>query len=169
MIIAEWLVSILSLLVSVVFFIITFSFPQTNADPGGLALFPRLFCAFTGGGSLVLLISLLRRPASRTGVAEALGKFRALWRKDASDGASALARLTTYVFALSIVYPAFIVWIGFPAATVAYIFILMKLLQSKTWISVVFSVILGGGLYFIFGRLLEVSLPVGMLIEPFLD
>jgi putative tricarboxylic transport membrane protein len=169
MIIAEWLVCILSLLVSVIFFIITFSFPQINADPGGLALFPRVFCVFTGGGSLLLVISLLKHPTSRAGVTEALGKFRAVWRKDAFDRASSLTRLTTYIFVLSVIYPAVIVLIGFLTATIAYIFFLMKLLRTKTLISLAYSVILGGGLYFIFATILEVYLPVGILFAPFLD
>ena len=56
--IAEFIVAVVSLAVSLVFFVETFSFPSVSADPGGLALFPRLFSIMTAIPAIISLLVL---------------------------------------------------------------------------------------------------------------
>jgi hypothetical protein len=162
--IAEWLVGILTLLVSLIFFAQTYTFPKISADPGGLALFPRFFSVLLAGGALCLIVSLLRQSQPLAPIKASLDRYLAAWRKE-NFAEGATVRLTTLIFVLCTIYPAFIVLVGFLAATILFSFVLMKLFNVKTWLSGLYSVVLGGGLYVAFAVVLEVYLPAGIVIE----
>lgn len=168
-IIAEWAVALLTFSVSLIFFVQTFSFPVINADPGGLALFPRVFSLFTGSGALLLMISLFKNNGGFSFVLDSLSKLSMVWRKDALDEESILIRNTVYAFLLCLIYPALIITIGFLPSTIIFIFLIMRVLGSKVLNSTLFSVALGGGLYYIFAIVIGVYLPTGKLWEFFLN
>lgn len=168
--IAEWIIVIIALVISVVFFTITFTFPQLPGDPGGGALFPRILCVITGTAAIFLVVQLIRRPSSDTpSPLESLRKFCGLWRKGTGDEPSVTARRIVYVFISSIVYPWFIVKMGFLLSTGVYVFILMKLFRTKTITSVILSSITAFGLYFFFIKVLEAYVPPGVWLEGILE
>jgi hypothetical protein len=165
--VAEWIIVIIALVISVVFFTITFTFPQLPGDPGGGALFPRTLSVITGAAAIFLVVRLIRRPSSDTTNTplESLRKFCGLWRKGTVDEPSVAARRMTYVFIFSIAYPWFIVKMGFLLSTGVYVFILMKLFRTKTITSVILSSITAFVLYFFFIKVLEAYVPPGVWLE----
>lgn len=168
--IAEWIITIIALVISIVFFILSFDFPQLPGDPGGGALFPRTLSVITGAAAIFLVVRLIRRPSSDTpGPLESLGTFYGLWRKGTGDEASVTARRMVYVFIFSIAYPWFIVKMGFLLSTGIYVFILMKLFRTKTLSSLVLSCITAFGLYFFFIKVLEAYVPPGEWLEGILE
>ncbi len=168
--IAEWIIVIIALVISVVFFTITFTFPQLPGDPGGGALFPRTLCVITGIAAIFLVVQLIRRLSSDTpSPLESLRKLCGLWRKGTRDEASVTARRIVYVFISSIVYPWFIVKMGFLLSTGVYVFILMKLFRTKTITSVILSSITAFGLYFFFIKVLKAYVPPGVWLEGILE
>lgn len=75
----------------------------------------------------------------------------------------------TYIFLASIAYPWFIVRAGFLLATLAYVFVLMKLFRSKTLMSIILSSIIAFTIYFFFIKVLQAYVPPGIWLESILD
>lgn len=168
--IAEWLISIIILVISFVFFALTFTFSDIPCDPGGMALFPRAVSVIAGVAALLLMVRLLKSRSSDTrGPLESIGKFFGSWKKGSNDEASVTGRRMTYIFLASIAYPWFIVKAGFLPATLAYVFVLMKLFRSKTLISIILSSIVASTLYFFFIKVLQAYVPPGIWLENIFD
>ena len=164
--IAEWIIAIAALLISIVFFAMTFTFPTLPGDPGGGALFPRVLSIITGVAAVFLVVGLVRRHlADAYSPVESLKKFWGTWKKGTDDEPSIIARRMTYVFIFSILYPWFMVRAGFLLATGAYVFLLMKLFRTKTVTSAVLSIITALGLHFFFIKVLEAYVPPGVWLE----
>ena len=119
--------------------------------------------------ALLLMISLFKNNGGFSFVLDSLSKLSVVWRKDALDEESILIRNTVYAFLLCLIYPALIITIGFLPSTIIFIFLIMRVLGSKVLNSTLFSVALGGGLYYIFAIVIGVYLPTGKLWEFFLN
>lgn len=169
MIIGEWIISLFAFIVSLVFFVQTFTFPHVNADPGGLALFPRVFSIFTGLSALFLMISLSKHTAENPHRYVSLNNLRTLCKKFTSGITPLLMRNTFYSIILCLIFPALIVMIGFLSSTIIFVFVLMKILGSKLLNSTLYSVLLGGSLYYIFAVIIGVYLPAGRFWEYILN
>ncbi len=168
--IAELTIAIAALLISIVFFAMTFTFPTLPGDPGGGALFPRILCIITGAAAVFLVVGLVRKHrADPRSPVESLKKFWGTWKKGTDDEASMITRRMTGVFIFSIVYPWFMVRAGFLLSTGVYVFLLMKLFRTKTVTSVVLSLITALGLYFFFIKVLEAYVPPGVWLEGILE
>ena len=57
--IAEWIISLMTFIIGVVFFIKTFSFPNVYTDPGGFSLFPRILSVGIVAASALLIAKLV--------------------------------------------------------------------------------------------------------------
>jgi hypothetical protein len=168
--IAEYIVNVIVLLVSTVFFALTFSFPKVSADPGGMSLFPRIMCVVAGIGALCSLVNLVRRQGE--------GGFNPLaWARGQLERATgggnetraAVARRMAWVFAFTFLYPWLLLKAGFLLSTAAYVFALMKLLGAKTLIGVVFSCVLTGVIYLFFVLLVQAYVPPGEWVTSLLN
>jgi hypothetical protein len=157
---AEQTVCLVTLVVSSVFFALTFGFPHISADPGGMALFPRLASGAAGlAAALILARGLLQ-----SGVRSA----EPGWSTQApfSLRLKRVARQrTTRAIALSVVYPWFIIKIGFVIATTIYVFLLMKLFQTRAIAAVLYALTVAVGLYIVFVHVLEAYVPPGAWLE----
>lgn len=105
--ISEWIVSVMTLIMSVTFFVTTFSFPRLAADPGGLSLFPRILCIVAAVFSLIMIAQLLLR--NRAGKTSPLASLKTLWRdiwrRGAESDSASQSRRMMLVIVLSILYP----------------------------------------------------------------
>lgn len=169
MVVGEWTVALFTLIVSLVFFVQTFTFPHVNADPGGLALFPRIFSIFAGLSALFLMISLLKRSPKISYPCVSLNKLTTLCKKNTLNTTPVLVRNTIYSIMLCLIFPALMVMIGFLLSTIIFVFLLMKILGSRLLHSILYSVLLGGSLYYIFSVIIGVYLPMGQLWEYILN
>ena len=169
LLIAEWLVILIAQIVSVVFFVKTFSFPKSAADPGGLALFPRVFCIITLIAAISITVQMLKRSSSSTALLESIKRLFISFKKGANDESSISNRLTSYIFVFTILYPLLIVRAGFLMSTIAYTFVLMKLFRTNSLVSLLFSSILGIGLYLLFAQILNVFVLPGIWVEKILE
>ncbi|MCF3933394.1 tripartite tricarboxylate transporter TctB family protein [Acuticoccus sp. M5D2P5] len=149
--VAELLVAVLVIAMSVVFFVVSLGFPHMRADPGGGALWPQLMAAGAGGGSLILIAWRLWEAKAGNGLVEA-----AVNRLDRRTGAIILA---------SIAYPFLILAIGFPIGTIAFIALLMRILKARLVEIAVFAPIFTAVLYLFFVYLLEAVVPHGALFD----
>lgn len=153
---AEWVVCILTLLVSGVFFTLTFSFPQLAADPAGMALFPRIASGFAALAAGAIMVRRLFRPAAPDMPAN---EPFFIWLRQ-------LCReRPTRMIALSVIYPWFIIKIGFLIATAIYVFLLMRLFQARAVIAVPYAVVVASGIYVVFVYILEAYVPPGIWLE----
>ena len=169
--IAEWIISVTALIMSVAFFVTTFSFPSLPADPGGLALFPRILCAIAAAFSMILIGQLYFRARSGQGTAMAFLKsfLHDAWRRGSGGEAAAQMRRMSLVIVFSILYPWLIIRAGFVIATAVYSFVLMRLFNTRALPSAVLSTFMAVALYLFFARLLEAYVPAGIWLEPFMD
>jgi hypothetical protein len=166
--IAEWIITILTLVISIVFFISTFSFPTMAADPGGPSFFPRVVSVITCIGAMTLLVRLITMRGFYGKLITSIRSYLAVWEQGERTDSSDLIRLTTYVLILSAVYPFLIVRVGFILATIAYIFIIMSLLKTKIYVSISYSCILAISLYYAFAKILGVVVYRGVWVEKIL-
>jgi hypothetical protein len=148
--IAEYLVNVIVLVVGVVFFAMTFSFPRISADPGGMRLFPGVMCVIVAAGSAWSLAKLARRPSAAP-------------PKPAGAGEQPLATVKRmgWVFGLTLAYPWLMLRAGFALSTAAYAFTLMKLLGAGTWIAIGVSCVLTAVIYLFFVLLVQAYVPPG--------
>ncbi|MBW1698425.1 MAG: tripartite tricarboxylate transporter TctB family protein [Deltaproteobacteria bacterium] len=167
---AEWIISVLALLMGAVFFIQSFTFPRLASDPGGFSLFPRILSVGIMVASGWLIVKLLRdrkcRPYSPI---EFTRKFLRAWRKGADDEPSDVIRRMSYVFVISIVYPWFIVRIGFVLATLLYTGILVRIFRTNILACFILATLVAFGLYLFYVRALEAYVPEGIWIGYLMD
>jgi hypothetical protein len=168
--IAEWVISLMTLIIGVVFFIKTFSFPDVYTDPGGFSLFPRILSVGIVVASALLIAKLVRnrrhQPNSPTDFAKTFFKT---WRREAVDETQEAIRRMTYVFILSIAYPWFIVRIGFMPATLLYVGILMRLFKTDIITCLVLAGLVAFGLHLFFVQVLQAYVPEGAWLESVME
>lgn len=152
--IAEFIVAVTSLAISLLFFIETFSFPHVNADPGGLALFPRLFSIMTAIPAIILVARFKNQVLMQKNNAQ---------EKTIVAKESLLKNKTFVVFLLSVLFPAFLSFLGFLPACILFVFLLVKVLGGSTKGAFFFSIALSGVLFYVFGVLAGLRLPRGVL------
>ena len=111
-------------------------------EPIGPRAFPWLLCAMMAAAALYLLV----KPDAEPGWPR--GRLLA-------KSAVVIAALFAYAFAFE--------WLGFPAATVLATIAVGRAFGGSWVKSAVAGVALGAGLWFFFDRLLEVTLPLGLL------
>ena len=163
---AEWIIVLLSLLVCIVFFALTFAFPIISADPGGMALFPRIVIGVLGISALTLLVGLVKKRSKySSGFIPSIKKFWEIWTGESNDEQSLLKRRLTFTILLSVIYPLFIVKIGFLFSTFLFVFLLTKLYKTKNVASVVFSLVVTGVVYGFFILALDAYVPPGKWLE----
>ncbi len=157
---AERAVCLITLVVSGIFFALTFGFPHLAADPAGMALFPRIAGATAGLAAGVILVrGLLRSGARSAEPGQSADAPPSFWLEQ-------LARSrVTRVIALSIVYPWFIIKGGFLIATTIYVFVLMRLFQTRAIMAVPYALTVAAGLYIVFVYVLEAYVPPGAWLE----
>lgn len=172
--IAEWIISLMTFIIGVVFFITTFSFPKISIDPGGFSLFPRILSVGIVIASTLLIIKLIinRKNQPNTPV-EFAKTFLRSWSEDSSSEMSGTICRMTYVFIISIAYPWFIVRIGFMLATLLYVGILMRLFKTNIIACFILAGLVAFGLHLFFVKVLQAYVPEGawldLVVEYFTD
>lgn len=154
MMISELVVALLSLALSVVFLIETFSFPTVRADPGGLALFPRFFSVMTIIPAALLILSYFQKVRVQKGNGD---------ENSPTISAEKMDKRQWIVLGLSLLFPALLSFAGFVIALVLFVFLLMKIMGGKTREALLFSFALSGVLYYVFGILVGLRMPMGIL------
>jgi len=147
----------IALAMSVGAFVLAADFPHLSADPGGLALFPRIVAAVTGVASvLVIAQTLWARHAA--GVATAHGPIRpAAWVREHKD--------QILLFGLVFLLPIGIETIGFNAAVFIFTYLTMLVLRTKAFTAIVASVAITAAIYIAYAVLLQAVLPAGSLFS----
>jgi len=167
---AEWIIVVFSLVMCVVFFLMTFALPEIPVDPGGIALFPRIVIGVLGISALALLVTLVKRGSEYSAsLIPSIREFWEAWKRGANDEQSLLKRRMTYTIFLSVIYPWFILKIGFLFSTLLYVFLLTKLYRTKTVASVAFSLIVTGVVYGFFILALDAYVPPGKWLQSIFD
>jgi putative tricarboxylic transport membrane protein len=164
---SEWIISASALATSIIFFVITFSFPTTSADPGGLALFPRMAALLTGISSALFLVKLATGPRPLDAILQSLRRLL-LFFKGMGDEAKNLRR-SVFVFAVSIFYPVAILKIGFLLASFAFSFILVRTYRGGMIPAFILSLCLALAMNVFFVSLLGATVPSGDWAGPLLD
>lgn len=154
MMISEFVVALLSLAVSLVFLIETFSFPRVSADPGGLALFPRFFSIMTIIPATLLIFNFVQKMRKQKQNAEEKPPLKSGGKM---DGRQCL------VLFLSLLFPVLLYFTGFLVASASFVFLLMKIMGSKAKGALLFSFALSGVLYYVFGVVVGLRMPMGLL------
>ena len=123
---AEWFVALVTLLISIVFYVQARHFPHMAADPGGLCAFPQTLSVISALAALALIARLLREGAT-TRQWRALADWpRFLVRPSAGEvDARRLFLQTLVVFTLSLAYPWLILKLGFLVGTGLFCFLLL--------------------------------------------
>lgn len=156
---AEWVIGLFGLVASVVFFAISFSFPVVSADPGGLALFPRIAALLTGVSCAGLLAGLAMRSGSAAAAVHTVRRFFVNWRENSPDGFE--IRRTTIVLALCALYPLIVLKIGFFLGSLAFSFVLVLFYRGTLAQAAILSLVLAVVLQMFFVTLLGVFVPPG--------
>lgn len=88
-----------------------------------------------------------------------------LWRprRDIGTADRKLLQKSIFLFVTLLAYAAAFEWLGFPLATGIMTAALVMLFGGRTIAAVVAGVTLGVGGYFLFDRLLQVTLPLGRI------
>ena len=164
---AEWIIGLFGLVVSVVFFAISFSFPEVNADPGGLALFPRIAAVLTGVSCAGLLAGLVMRSGSAAAALQTVARFFVNWRESSPGGFE--VRRTTIVLALCALYPLIVLKVGFFLGSLVFSFVLVLFYRGTLVQAAILSLVLAVVLQLFFATLLGVFVPPGDWIGPLLE
>jgi hypothetical protein len=155
---AEWVIGLFGLVASIVFFLISFSFPEVSADPGGLALFPRIAAVLTGVSSAGLLASLVMRGGSAAAL-QTVARFFVNWRESSSEGFE--IRRTTIILALCALYPLIVLKFGFFLGSLVFSFVLVLFYRGTMVQAAILSLVLAVALQLFFATLLGVFVPPG--------
>ncbi len=168
--VAEWIISVMTFMIGVVFFTTTFAFPKVYTDPGGFTLFPRILSVGIVVVSAIQILKLIRtrrnQPNSPVDFAQ---RFLRSWRRDAVDEVSGTMRRMTYVFLFSIAYPWFIVRLGFGLATMLYVAILMRIFKTGTLACIVLGTLVAFGLHLFFVQVLQAYVPEGAWLNAVME
>jgi len=156
----EWLVAIMALVMSVVFFQVARGFPRLTADPGGAALFPQVVAVFTGTMAMILIARLVLADPSFRGLRGAIAGLQ-LPRGESGE----LFLRSVAGILLSIAYPYFVIKVGFIIASMVFVLLLMMIYRVSLLVSVPFAVVTGYAIYFVFNQLLGAFVPEGQWIS----
>ena len=164
---AEWFIGLFGLVASVVFIAISFSFPEVRADPGGLALFPRIAAVLTGVSCAGLLASLMMRSGSAAAAVQSLTRLFVNWRENSPRGFE--VRRTTIVLALCALYPLIVLKVGFFLGSLAFSFVVVLFYRGTMVQAAILSFVLAAVLQLFFSTLLGVFVPPGDWTGAFLE
>ena len=164
---AEWVIGLFGLVASVVFFAISFSFPVVSADPGGLALFPRIAAVLTGVSCAGLLASLAMRRGSAAAALQTVARFFVTLRESSPGGFE--VRRTTIVLALCALYPLIVLKFGFFLGSLVFSFVLVLFYRGNLVQAAILSLVLAVVLQMFFVTLLGVFVPPGDWTSPLLE
>jgi putative tricarboxylic transport membrane protein len=164
---SELLIGTSALVASIIFFAISFTFPAVTADPGGLALFPRMAAILTGTSSIFFLVRLAAEHRSFDPVIQTLNRFLVLFLGAGMESND--LRRSIFVFALSAMYPIAILKIGFLLASFAFSFILVVTYRGAILAALILSLCLAVGLNLFFVSLMGLTVPSGDWTGPLLD
>lgn len=156
---AEWVIGLFGLVASVVFFAISFSFPEVSADPGGLALFPRIAAVLTGVSCAGLLAGLAMRGGSASAALQTVSRFFVNWRESSPGGFE--VRRTTIVLTLCALYPLLVLKVGFFLGSLVFSFVLVLFYRGTLAQAAILSLVLAVVLQMFFVTLLGVFVPPG--------
>jgi hypothetical protein len=156
MIVVEIIVALFTLLVSTVFFLMTFSFPSVQADPGGLALFPRVFSVLTAIPAFLIVVNLRR---------QILKEMFAYFKKGILLPRHFFKAKPFLVFSLTLFFPIILSLTGFLPATFLFVFLIVKILDGNTRGALLLSVLMSGLLFYVFGTLVGLHLPEGVFFN----
>jgi hypothetical protein len=161
----EWIIVILSLVISIIFFGFSMSFPELAADPGGPALFPKMMAVLTGISAIFLGVQLLYNDKAMAAVRASITNLVHAWTVDRGAENATLQRRTVYTVILAIIYPYTILKIGFTISSIVFVFIIMRIYKSPLLKAAFFSLLAGLVLYYAFAKLLGAYVPTGEWIE----
>ena len=140
---------------SALFFVLAGRFPSLAADPGGLALFPRIVAVFTGLASAAFVIQVLRR--RNVGRPQLEGTLRA------AGAWFAQRRVEVVSFAVVGLLPFAIQWIGFTAAIGVFTVLLLVISRVRPFPLALTALLTTVGVYVAYAIVLGAVLPAGQL------
>lgn len=146
-----------ALVMSVLFFINAGQFPELAADPGGLALFPRITAVLTGTASAAFLVQALLRSAP-------------LWR-DRQRTANSISsfvkdrRLELVTFAFVGLLPFAIQALGFVAAIFVFTALVLAVSRIRLLPLALTTILTTAGIYIAYAIILGAVLPTGYLMH----
>ena len=159
-----WLVTLFSIVMSVVFFISSFTLVTLRADPGGPALLPQILCVFTAVAALVQIVLVIR---TREGIPELQRSVRGFFREarlgirpEEAEGPRVFL-----VMLASAVYPVLITQFGFILSTAALVALLCWICQLKPLRTLILVVLIPVLIYWLFNDLLRARVPRGEIID----
>jgi hypothetical protein len=156
--------------ICVFLYIVTFSFQSNNFSFGssdyGPTFFPRVLAILIGILALILTLSDRKKMASDTTISDKAEEEILSDGQTLEDKKNA-GKLVLYILGITFLYLLIMRPIGFVISTIAYIFLSIWLLRPKQhlhflWIlagSVAFTL----GLQYLFGTVMNVMLPPGLL------
>ena len=167
---AEWLIGVSALIISIVFIINSFTFPEIVADPGGLALFPRALSVITGSAASVLIGQLIWRAYGTNPLKTAwLWVYGIFYPIPDGRAKTILVRQTIYLFFLSAFFPWVILKAGFILATSLFAYSLLSIFGTGKLKNLFFSVVVTAVIYFFFVYLIGAPVSRGVWISQIFD
>jgi hypothetical protein len=146
-----------ALAMSALFFVMAGQFPHLAADPGGLALFPRITAAVTGAASAAFLVQAVARTAPHwrdwQGTPEAISSF--LKNR----------RLELVTFVLVGLLPFAIQALGFVPAIFIFAALVLAASRIRLLPLALTAILTTAGIYLAYAILLGAVLPTGYLLQ----
>lgn len=161
---ANWLVSLFSIGLSLLFFGASFTLVTLRADPGGPAIVPQILCVLTiiaAGANLVLTI--VRQDGLRAVAASIRSFFADLKlgvRAEKAEGPRVFAAML-----LAGVYPVGITEFGFLLATAALVGILCWICRLTALRSVILMILTPTLIYWLFDDIMQARVPEGQIFD----
>jgi hypothetical protein len=150
----ELLIAVGALAMSALFFVLAGRFPSLAADPGGLALFPRIVAVFTGLASAAFVIQVIRRCTVGRPLEVTLRAAGAWF---------AQRRVEVVSFAVVGFLPFAIQWIGFTAAIGVFTVLLLVISRVRLFPLAITALLTTAGVYVAYAIVLGAVLPAGQL------
>ncbi|QIE55676.1 hypothetical protein G5B40_09590 [Pikeienuella piscinae] len=161
---ANWLVSLFSIGLSLLFFGASFTLVTLRADPGGPAIVPQILCVLTivaAGANLVLTI--VKQDGARV-VAATIRSFFADFklgvRAEKSEGPRVFVAML-----LVCLYPLGITEFGFLLATAALVGLLCWICRLKVLRSVILMILTPTLIYWLFDEIMKARVPEGQIFD----
>lgn len=158
---SSWLVSLVTLAISILFFVASFSLKtMSGSDPVGPALFPHVVIVVTVATSVVLLVQLVRT-ADLNAAARAFRDFVTIRKGDGATRGLSETQRVAISMVLSAIYPLVMLKIGFILGTVLFMFVVAVMLRLKIVSSIVMSIVVSVSIYFLFSEILSARITPG--------
>lgn len=162
---SSWLVSLVTLAISILFFVESFSLKtMSGSDPGGPALFPRVLVVITVATSGVLLVQLARA-TDVNAAARAIRDFVTIRKENGVAQGLSDSQRVAIAMALSVAYPLIMLKIGFILGTILFTSIIAAMLRLKIVSSLLMSVVASVSIYFLFSEVLSVRITPGQWFD----